>query len=182
MRKSSHTHTHMELPNMRGGTVGSCVVSRSGTELETQLVAGACLEQRILCRACLSLLLLLWQPLMALAHFWLLAAQHFVFQINLVSSTVLLCSGPSECPCLGQDMIMLDIAASRRAELALRFSCARSSVSVSVSAVRCFDSIKRRTRMQTRCGMPIGKPGQAERERMMSALHLMHKFSAGHCS
>lgn len=66
----------------------------------------------------------LWQPLMALAHFWLLAAQHFVFQINLVSSTVLLCSGPSECPCLGQDMIMLDIAASRRAELALRFSCA----------------------------------------------------------
>lgn len=25
-----------------------------------------------------------WQPLMALAHFWLLAAQHFVFQINLV--------------------------------------------------------------------------------------------------
>lgn len=114
-------HTHIELSNMRGGTVGSCVVSRSGTALETQLVAGACLE-RILCRACLSLLL--WQPLMVLALFWLLAAQHFVFQINLVSSTVLLCSGPSECPCLGQDMIMLDIAASRRAELALRFSCA----------------------------------------------------------
>lgn len=160
------------MSNMRGGTVGSCVVSRSGTELETQLVAGACLEQRILCRACLFLLLLLlWQPLMALAHFWLLAAQHFVFQINLVSSTVLLCYGPSECPCLGQDMIMLDIAASRRAELALRFSCARSSVfvSVSVSAVRCFDSIKRRTRMQTRYGMPIGKrEKQGERENDVS--------------
>lgn len=95
---------------MRGGTVGSCVVSRSGTELETQLVAGACLER--------ILRLAPFPPLtpsstgnpLATANgaraLWLLAVQHFVFQINLVSSTVLLCSvlcwtGPSECPCRG---------------------------------------------------------------------------------